>query len=58
MMCRRPPRPHGRRPDSTADLTVGGNKYFYLVGPVNVCGGACGSSNRTGAFVFGLVPGN
>ena len=45
-------------PDSTAVLTVGGNTYFYLVGPVNGCGSACGSSNRTGAFVFGLVPGN
>ena len=44
--------------DSTAVLTVAGNQYFYLVGPVNGCGGACGSSNRTGAFVFGLVPGN
>ena len=44
--------------DTTADLTVGGNKYFYLVGPVNGCGGPCGASNRTGAFVFGLVPGN
>ena len=44
--------------DSTAVLTVAGNTYFYLVGPVNGCGGACGSSNRTGAFVFGLVPGN
>ena len=45
-------------PDTDADLTVAGNKYFYLVGSVNGCGGACGSSNRTGAFVFGLVPGN
>ena len=44
--------------DLTADLTVGGNQYFYLVGPVNGCGNACGSSNRTGAFVFGLAPGN
>jgi phosphodiesterase/alkaline phosphatase D-like protein len=44
--------------DSTAVLTVAGNRYFYLVGPVNGCGGACGRSNRTGAFVFGLVPGN
>jgi len=45
-------------PDATAVLTAGGNKYFYLVGPVNECGAACGYSNRTGAFVFGLVPGN
>ena len=44
--------------DSTADLTVGGNSYYYLVGPVNGCSGVCGNSNRTGAFVFGLVPGS
>lgn len=44
--------------DTNADLTVAGNTYFYLVGPVNECGDACGSSNRTGAFVYGLVPGD
>ncbi len=44
--------------DTDADLTVAGNTYFYLVGPVNECGDACGSSNRTGAFVYGLIPGD
>jgi len=44
--------------DTTADLTEAGSMCFYLVGPVNACGGPCGASNRTGAFVFGLTPGN
>ena len=43
--------------DEDADLSTAGGTYFYLVGPVNECGGACGSSNRTGAFVYGLLPG-
>jgi uncharacterized repeat protein (TIGR02543 family) len=47
-------------PDSLADLTKteNGHMYFYSVGPVNGCGGACGSSNRTGAFVYDLTPGD
>ena len=53
-----PPASPTSYPDLTADLATAGNKYFYVVVPVNACSAACGSSNRTGAFVFGLVPGN
>lgn len=44
-------------PDPQADLSVAGATYFYAVVPVNAGGDPIGSSNRTGAFVFGLVPG-
>ena len=45
-------------PDPDADLSVAGNRYFYVVTPMNSGGVPIGSANRTGAFVFGLVPGN
>ena len=41
-----------------ADLTVAGASYFYAVVPMNAGDEPIGSANRTGAFVFGLVPGN
>lgn len=44
-------------PDTGANLTVAGNTYFYTVTPQNASWAAIGSGNRTGAFVFGLVPG-
>ncbi len=44
--------------DMTADLTVGGSKFFYLVAPANASGEPIGSSNRIGVFVFGMVPGD
>ena len=45
-------------PDPDANLAVAGNSYFYVVSPMNTSGDPLGSSNRTGAFVFGLTPGN
>ena len=44
--------------DPTAVLTVAGNTYYYVVAPMNASDEPIGASNRTGAFVFGLVPGN
>ena len=44
--------------DPTAVLTVAGNTYYYVVAPMNASDAPIGASNRTGAFVFGLVPGN
>lgn len=44
-------------PVNGADLSVAGATYFYAVVPVNASGDPIGSSNRTGAFVFGLEPG-
>jgi hypothetical protein len=44
--------------DPDADLAAAGNTYYYVVAPMNASGGPLGSSNRTGAFVFGLTPGN
>jgi hypothetical protein len=45
-------------PDPDAGLSVAGNTYFYVVTPVDASGAPIGSANRTGAFVFGLTPGN
>jgi len=45
-------------PTTGADLTVAGASYFYAVAPMNASNELLGSANRTGAFVFGLVPGN
>ena len=45
-------------PDTGADLTVAGASYFYAVVPMNANDEPIGSANRTGAFVFGLVPGS
>jgi len=44
-------------PDTGANLTVAGNTCFYTVTPQNASWAVIGSGNRTGAFVFGLVPG-
>ena len=44
-------------PVTGADLTKAGVSYFYAVVPVNASGEAIGSANRTGAFVYGVVPG-
>jgi len=44
-------------PETGADLTAAGATYFYVVVPVNASGEPVGSSNRTAAFVFGLIPG-
>jgi hypothetical protein len=44
-------------PDPDADLSVAGNTYFYAVVPMNASDEPMGSGNRTGAFVYGLVPG-
>ena len=44
-------------PDPEADLTVAGNTYYYAVVPLDASSQPFGSYNRTGAFVFGLVPG-
>ena len=41
-----------------ADLTVAGASYFYAVVPMNAGDEPIGSANRTGAFVYGLVPGS
>ena len=43
--------------DPTADLTGPGNTYYYVVAPVDASDAPIGASNRTGAFVFGLAPG-
>jgi hypothetical protein len=43
--------------DPTADLTVAGASYFYVVAPMNANDQPIGASNRTGAFVYGVVPG-
>ena len=45
-------------PDTGADLTVAGASYFYAVVPMNADDEPIGSANRTGAFVFGVVPGS
>ena len=45
-------------PDPEVDLSVAGTSYFYVVTPKNASGEPIGSSNRTGAFVFGLTLGN
>jgi len=44
--------------DTTADLTAGGNTYFYLVAPANGSDEPIGSSNRIGVFVYGITPGD
>ena len=43
--------------DPTADLNAAGS-YYYVVAPMSSGDAPIGASNRTGAFVFGLVPGN
>jgi hypothetical protein len=43
--------------DSTADLTMTGS-YTYVVASMSAGDAPIGASNRTGAFVFGLTPGN
>ena len=45
-------------PDPEVDLSVAGTSSFYVVTPMNASGAPIGSSNRTGAFVYGLTPGN
>lgn len=44
-------------PGTGANLSLAGAMYFYAVVPVNASEDPIGSSNRTGAFVFGLIPG-
>ena len=44
--------------DPEADLVAAGAAYYYSVVPVNEGGDPIGSSNRIGAFVFGLEPGS
>jgi uncharacterized repeat protein (TIGR02543 family) len=45
-------------PDTGADLSVAGASYFYAVVPVNADDEPIGSANRTGAVVYGIVPGS
>ncbi len=45
-------------PDTGADLSIAGASYFYAVVPMNASDEPIGSANRTGAFVYGLVPGS
>ena len=44
--------------DSTANLGVAPNAWYYVVAPEDSSNNPVGTSNRTGAFVFGLTPGN
>jgi hypothetical protein len=44
--------------DSTANLGVAPNAWYYVVAPEDSSNTPIGTSNRTGAFVFGLTPGN
>jgi hypothetical protein len=53
-----PVSPQTTFPDPDANLAAAGNTYYYVVAPMNASGAPLGSSNRTGAFVFGLTPGN